>query len=271
MGKLSGKVAVVTGASRGLGKGIALGLGEAGATVYVTGRSTSSSRGELPGTIEDTAGELSRMGGRGIAVRCDHRVDAEVEAVFTRVRMEQGRLDLLVNNVFASPEQRVLWSGQRFWQIPVQLWDDIIDVGLRSHFVATRYAAQMMIAQGGGLVVNVASHAAGKGKVAASRSILPYSVCKAGLHRLSADMAVELREVGIAVVSIWPPASKTEGVLAQPDVFGDLSQWRPPLFTGRVVAALASAEDSLARSGQALIIEDLAGELGVSAAMSSGT
>jgi NAD(P)-dependent dehydrogenase (short-subunit alcohol dehydrogenase family) len=89
-------------------------------------------------------------GGRSIAVRCDHRVDAEVEAVFARVRMEQGRLDLLVNNAFASPEQRVLWSGQRFWQIPVQLWDDIIDVGLRSHFVATRYAAQMMIGRGRG-------------------------------------------------------------------------------------------------------------------------
>ncbi len=271
MGSLSGKVAVVTGASRGLGKGIALGLGEAGATVYVTGRSTSSSRAELPGTIEDTASQLTRMGGQGIAVRCDHRVDAEVEAVFARVRREQGRLDLLVNNAFASPEQRVLWGGQRFWQIPVTLWDDIMDVGLRSHYVATWHAVPVMIEQGGGLVVNVASHAAGSGKSARSRVILPYSVCKAGLHRLSADMAVELREVGVAVVSVWPPASKTEGVLAQPDVFGDISEWRPPLFTGRVVAALASAEDGLARSGQALVIEDLAEELGVSAATSPST
>ena len=271
MGSLSGKVAVVTGASRGLGKGIALGLGEAGATVYVTGRSTSTSRGELPGTIEDTASQLTRMGGRGIAVRCDHRVDAEVEAVFARVRREQGQLDLLVNNAFASPEQRVLWGGQRFWQIPVALWDDIIDVGLRSHFVATWHAASMMIEQGGGLIVNVASHAAGSGKSARSRVILPYSVCKAGLHRLSADMAVELRDLGVAVVSVWPPASKTEGVLAQPDVFGDISEWRPPLFTGRVVAAFASAEDGLARSGQALVIDDLAEELGVSAATSPST
>jgi NAD(P)-dependent dehydrogenase (short-subunit alcohol dehydrogenase family) len=124
----------------------------------------------------------------------------------------------------------------------------------------------MMIEQAAWLVVNVASHAAGKGKIAALRSILPYSVCKAGLRRLSADMAVELRDVGIAVVSIWPPASKTEGVLAQPDVFGDLSEWRPPLFTGRVVAAIASAVDPLARS----VIEDLAGELGVGSAMSPG-
>jgi dehydrogenase/reductase SDR family protein 1 len=152
---------------------------------------------------------------------------------------------------------------------PIHLWDDVIDVGLRSHFVATRYAAEMMIEQRGGLVINVASHAAGRGKSATSRSILRYSVCKAGLHRLSADMAVELRDFGVAVVSVWPPASKTEGVLAQPDVFGDLSEWRPPLFTGRVVAALASADFPLTRSGQALVIEDLAVELGVSAAMSS--
>jgi len=271
MGSLSGKVAVVTGASRGLGKGIALGLGEAGATVYVTGRSTSTNRADLPGTIEETASDLTRMGGQGIAVRCDHRVDAEVEAVFARVRRDQGRLDLLVNNAFASPEQRVLWGGQRFWQIPVTLWDDIIDVGLRSHFVATWHAAPMMIEQGGGLVINVASHAAGRGKSATSRVILPYSVCKAGLHRLSADMAVELRDVGVSVVEVWPPASKTEGVLAQPDVFGDLSQWRPPLFTGRVIAAFASTAHAHARSGQALVIEDLAEELGVSAAASSST
>ncbi len=263
MGSLSGKVAVVTGASRGLGKGIALGLGEAGATVYVTGRSTNTSRAELPGTIDDTANEVARSGGRGIAVRCDHRVDDEVEAVFAQVRREQGRLDLLVNNAFASPEQRVLWGRQRFWEIPVSLWDDLIDVGLRSHFVAARQAAPMMIEQRDGLVINVASHASGRGKSASSRAILPYSVCKAGLHRLTADMAVELRDTGVAVVSIWPPASKTEGVLAQPEVFGDLNAWRSPLFTGRVVAAFLSAGQALERSGEALVIEDLANELGV--------
>lgn len=113
---LKERVAVVTGASRGLGRGIALGLGEAGATVYVTGRSTNTRAGELPGTIDETAAEITRLGGRGIAVRCDHRVDEEVEALFDRVRSEQRRLDLLVNNAFASPDQRVLWGGQRFWE-----------------------------------------------------------------------------------------------------------------------------------------------------------
>src|SRR5262249_5506016 len=157
-GNLSGKVAVVTGASRGLGKGIALGLGEAGATVYVTARSTNT-RGASLGTIEETAGEVTRLGGEGVAVRCDHRVDSEVEALFTRIRREQGRLDILVNNAIATSEPRVLWSGQRFWQIPVALWEDLMDVGLRSHFTASRYAAPFMIEQGKGLIINVASHA----------------------------------------------------------------------------------------------------------------
>jgi NAD(P)-dependent dehydrogenase (short-subunit alcohol dehydrogenase family) len=182
-------VAVGTGASRGLGKGIALGLGEAGAIVYVTGRSTSTRGGSLPGTIEETAAEVTRRGGQGIAVRCDHRVDSEVETLFGRVRREQDHLDLLVNNAMASPEQRLLWGGQRFWEIPITLWDDLIDVGLRSHFVASRYAVPIMIEQGGGVVINVASHAAGgSGKSASSRVILPYSVCKAGLPRETAAL-----------------------------------------------------------------------------------
>jgi dehydrogenase/reductase SDR family member 1 len=253
----------VTGASRGLGKGIALGLGEAGATVYVTGRSTNASPGALPGTIDQTADEVTHLGGVGIAARYDHRVDVEVEKVFVRVRREHGGIDLLVNNAFASPEQRVLWSDKRFWEIPVSLWDELIAVGLRSHFVATRCAAPMMIERGRGLVVNVASHGAARGKTPESQVVIPYSVCKAGLHRLSADMAAELHGTGIAVVEIWPPASTTEGVLAQADVFGDLTNWRSPLFTGRVLAAFASGGDWLARSGQALVVTDLAKELGI--------
>ena len=188
-----------------------------------------------------------------------------MEALFGRVRREQGHLDVLVNNAFASPEQRVLWGGQRFWEIPLALWDDLIDVGLRSHFVASRFAAPIMIEQGSGLVINVASHAAGSGESSAgSGSIIPYTVGKAGLHRLNARMATELRDLGVAVVAIWPPATKTEGVLAQPDVFGDLSRWKPPLFTGRVVAAFIARGDALARSGEALVVTELAEELGIS-------
>jgi NAD(P)-dependent dehydrogenase (short-subunit alcohol dehydrogenase family) len=199
-GSLSGKIAAVTGASRGLGKGIALDLGEAGATVYVTGRSTAASEGALPGTIDDTADEVTRLGGVGVAVRCDHRVDSEVEQVFAP------------------------------------------------------------------------SHAAGPltGGLRRSRAILPYSVCKAGLHRLTANMAADLADLGIAVVEVWPPASTTEGVLADPDVWGDLSDWKPPLLTGRVIAAFASTGEGLARTGQVLVVDDLAEELGVRVGDSPG-
>jgi len=265
VGGLSGTVAVVTGASRGLGKGIALGLGEAGATVYVTGRSTRAEPGRLPGTIDETADELTRLGGRGIAVCCDHRDDAEVEELFAGVQRDEGRLDLLVNNAFASPEQRVLWSGERFWEIPVALWDDLIDVGLRSHFIASRCAATTMVEQAHGLIVNVASHASGRSKAAGARTIVPYSVCKAGVHRLTSDMAAELHEYGVAVVAVWPPGTRTEGVLAQSELFPDLSEWKEPIFTGRVVAGLASTGNALERSGEALVVTDLAEEFGLSA------
>jgi len=264
MTSLAGKVAVVTGASRGIGKGIALGLGEAGATVYVTGRTEVDGASQLPGSLVTTAREVTRLGGVGIVARCDHRNDAEVEQLFTRVAQEQGRLDLLVNNALGSPQQSVLWGGHRFWDVPISLWDDLIDVGLRSHYVAARYAVPLMIERHGGLIINVASHASGAGKSVRSRVLIPYSVGKAGLHRLNSDMAMELREFGVAVVSIWPPASRTEGVLAHPEVFGDLSKWREPVFTGRVVAALAMSGNVLERSGEALIVDDLAVELRVS-------
>ena len=263
MASLRDKVVVVTGASRGIGKGVALGLGEAGATVYVTGRSTREGGANLAGTIDETAAAVTDLGGVGIAVRCDHRADIDVEGLFQRVWREQGRLDLLVNNAFASPEQRVLWSGLPFWKLPLSMWDDLMAVGLRSHFVASRLAVPLMLERGGGVIVNVSSHAAGGPKRPGSNRSIPYSVVKAGLHRLTADMSTELRDVGIAVVSIWPPATRTEGVLAQPEVWGDLSDWNSPLFSGRVLATFLSQEDALARTGEALDLEELARRYGI--------
>jgi len=261
-GALRGKVVVVTGASRGLGKGIAVGLGEAGATVYVTGRSTTAGPGSLPGTVEETADEVTGAGGEGIAVRCDHADDADVASLFERVKTERGRLDVLVNNAFASPTQRVLWGSVRFWEMPIELWDDLIAVGLRSHFVATRNAVPLMLGNGGGLVLNVASHAAERGKKPDSKVLISYSVCKAGLRRLTSDMAAELDGTGVNVVEVWPPATTTEGVIADWDVFGDLDGWLPPVFTGRVVAAFV-ADGGTGRSGSAFAIKDLADKLGV--------
>src|SRR5262245_48154351 len=167
---MNGRVAVVTGASKGVGRGIALGLGEAGGTVYVTGRSARA--------LEDTAAEITRLGGRGIAAPCDHERDDKVAALFERT----GPIDVLVNNAFATPDLQVLWSGKPFWEIPTETWDHMMNVGLRSHFIASRHA----MAHGVRLIVNVASNSAATPKSPKSRAIVPYSVGKAALHRLTA-------------------------------------------------------------------------------------
>jgi NAD(P)-dependent dehydrogenase (short-subunit alcohol dehydrogenase family) len=259
---LSGAVALVTGASRGIGKGIAGELAAAGATVYFTARSTSEDP-ERPGTIGATADEIAQAGGRGIAIRCDHHVDAEVAEVFERIRKDEGRLDVLVNNATADMGSMV---GKRSWELPFELWDDVIGVGLRSHYVASVHAARMMIPQRSGLIVNVSSHG--------SREYLMgviYGVGKAGVEKLTTDLAQELQEYGVAVISIWPGLVKSENRLVhaerQPDgrltLFGlDLSFAETPAFPGRAVVALASDEQRMQRTGRAFWVKDLALDYG---------
>jgi NAD(P)-dependent dehydrogenase (short-subunit alcohol dehydrogenase family) len=156
MSMLHGKVAVVTGASRGVGKGIALALGESGATVYVTGRSDPSGTTEgLPGTVEETASAVTQRGGRGVAVGCDHRVDTEVEALFAQVKRENGRLDVLINNVWGGYE-KFDWSrfGVPFWEQPMGHWLGMFESGVRAHLAATRLAVPLMLSAGRGLIVH---------------------------------------------------------------------------------------------------------------------
>lgn len=248
-GPLAAKIALVTGASRGIGRGIALGLGEAGATVYLTGRSTA---------VSEAAQEVTGAGGRGVGIRCDHRRDEEVAAVFARIAAEHGRLDLLVNNATAVPaDLDEIFGAHPFWTLPAQLWDDLFDVGVRSYFIASQHAARLMVEQDGGLIVNVSSGAA-----QSKAGVVPYAVGKAAVDRLTADMAAELQPHGVAVVSVWPPPSATDAMLAA--ARGDAaSKWSEPVFTGRVIAALAQRGDLLALSGQALRARDLAAELGV--------
>jgi NAD(P)-dependent dehydrogenase (short-subunit alcohol dehydrogenase family) len=268
---LQGKIAVVTGASRGIGKGAALALGEQGATVYVTGRTVTPGKG-LPGTVGETADQVTTLGGRGIAVAVDHHDDAQVDALFDRIAEEHGRLDVLVNNVYNSADLAA-WLGKPFWELPIEAWDEVIDIGVRSHYVAARRAALLMVPARSGVIVNVSS----SGSQQYSHNI-PYGVGKAALDRFTADAAHELEAHGVAVVSLWPGLVRTELVMAGSskaadgsgrDVIAlpgegefDISGAQSPLFVGRAAAALAAAPDILAKTGKAYAVADLAREYG---------
>src|SRR5262249_28141883 len=211
MSVLRGKVVVVSGGSRGVGKGIALALGEAGATVYVTGRSDASGTTEgLPGTVSDTAADVTRRGGQGGAVRCDHSADAEVEALFARVEQEQGRLDVLVNNAWGGSEQ-FGWSrfGAPFWEQPMRLWSGMFESGVRAHLAATRLAVPLMLPQRRGLIVHTTAWDRDK-----YLGNLCYDVAKASVNRMAFGMARELQPYRIAVVALAPGFVGTERVLA---------------------------------------------------------
>lgn len=252
-------VALVTGASRGMGRGIAIALGEAGAIVYFTGRSIDAGAGAGQGSITETARLVDKAGGRAVPIRCDHRVDADVAAVFARIQSEQGRLDLLVNNAAAIPaDLHLILGAHPFWEIDPTLWDDLFAVGLRSHFIASRLAAQLMVARGRGLIVNISSRAA-----QVKAGVVPYAVAKAALDRLTADTAIELAPHGVAVISLWPPPSLTESMLASADPTDDVSRWSDTRFTGRIVVALAGAAGIMERSGKAFSVRELAKEFGV--------
>lgn len=254
MKPLEGKVAVVAGATRGAGRGIAVALGEAGATVYCTGRSV---RGAVatPGrteTIEETAERVTAAGGRGIPVQVDHLVEAQVHALFERVSAEQGRLDVLVNDIWGG-DALVEW-GRPFWETDVGQGLRMMRTALDTHLITARHGAHMLVRQGRGLLVEVTD-----GDHGLYRGTLYYDFVKNGVIRLANAMNEELRPHGVTALAVTPGFLRSEAML---DLFGVTeADWREgakkdpnfaasesPLFVGRAVAALA-ADPAVARKG----------------------
>ena len=257
---LSSLVAVVTGSSRGVGRGIAQVLGQCGATVYVTGRSmVGSTTDNLPGTIDETACLVSKAGGKGIAVYCDHTKDRNVEFLFNRIQKEQGRLDLLVNNVWGGYEHYDGTFGSEFWKQPLQRWDGMFDAGVRAYFTASQAAARMMVSQKKGLMINIS--AGDKGKFLHATM---YDTAKCAVDRLTFGMALEMKKYQVAALSLYPGFTLTERVqesVRENEDF-DYSQTHSPQYVGRAVAYLAADPQVMKKSGQAFATGTLAKEYG---------
>ncbi len=263
MGKLTGKVAVVTGASRGIGKGIALALAEEGAIVYVTGRTVNAGDHALPGTVGQTAAECDARGGRGIAVQVDHADDDQVAALFEQVAREQGRLDILVNNAFAIPED--LTEPRTFWEKPLSNWQ-MVDVGVKSNFVAAWHAAKIMTPQKSGLIVAISGYVG----VTYTYGVV-FGTCKAAVDRMARDMAIDLQPHAVTSISLWQGLTFTER--ANRNIENDPAMKASivtnplvgcsPEFPGRVIVALATDDTVTRHSGGTFITAELAEAYGV--------
>jgi len=244
-----------------MGKGIALALGAQGATVYVTGRTVETGHHPLPGTVGETAAEIDRRGGRGIAVRVDHADDQQVAALFEQLEREQHRLDILVNNAIAIPDE--LTQPGSFWEKPISNWE-MVDVGLRSNYVAAWHAARIMAPQGSGLIVAISGYVG----VTYTYNVI-FGTCKSATDRMARDMAIELKPHNVASLSLWQGFTYTERAQQNlKSVPGMASQLNSAAgtsveFPGRVIAALALDPDLMRRSGGTFIAAELAQEYAV--------
>lgn len=273
-GALAGTVALVTGASRGIGRGIAVGLAEAGATVYVTARSLrpEGTTDPVGGSLADTCAAVEAAGGCCRPIAVDHTDDTQVKELFARIEQEnEGRLDVLVNNVYGGVRALRESIGRPFWQSDSGLWDACNEAGLRSHYIASVHAARLMARRQRGLICTISSWG----------GLFPlfnvaYGVGKAACDRLAAEMAAELKPHGVSCLSLWPGIVGTEHIrelaeegrkpAATDRALRSLASqinWETPLLTGRVIAALAADSDLLRRSGRVGIVAELASSYGL--------
>lgn len=267
---LAGKIALVSGASRGAGRGIALALGEAGATVYVAGRTIRGGPPPIdgaPGNIDDTADEVTARGGRGIAVQADLTVPEEVEGVFARIRVEAGRLDILANAVWGGNERysEIAWDSP-FWDQPLDQLRQTILPGPYAYLLVSREAARIMAPQGSGLIVHLTDGVSADGSRPYAGQIA-WDLAHASIERMAFAMSHDLREHGVAVVALMPGFMRTERVLMyfpteearQSPLF---QRTESPEYLGRAVAALAADPNAISKTGQLAFVADLAREYG---------
>ncbi|XP_072021055.1 dehydrogenase/reductase SDR family member 1-like [Amphiura filiformis] len=265
-GRLAGKVCIVTGASRGIGKGIALQLGEAGATVYITGRTLSPKGEGVGGSLQETAEEVQSRGGKCIPVKCDHGNIEEIKQLFDKVKDEQnGRLDIVVNNAYSAVKaiSDSMRDNLKFWEEDIGMWDTVNNVGLRGHYLTSVYAAQLMVPAKQGLIVNVSSFG-GLSRFATAA----YCVGKSGCDRMAAECAIDLKKHNIAFISLWPGAVKTELInhMMQEDpnhhAQAMFKHGETLEYAGKAIVHLATDPKIMQKTGKILVTSSVAEEFG---------
>lgn len=267
-GSLTGRVSIVTGASRGIGKGIALHLAEQGSKVYITGRTLDSIDNKpLAGSLRETEREIQSRGGVCVPVQCDHSQYSETERLFKLVADEnKGRLDILVNNAFSGNNIMLKERGNPFWEQPISMWDDINNVGLRNHYLSSVNGARLMVPRMDGLIVNISSRGATMYEFNPA-----YGIGKAGVDRMAADCALELKKYNVAFVSVWPGPVCSDSVLAslqEAELRGEdmkeckaiFNRAETPEFIGKCVAALAKDPFVMEKTGKVLKTYELGEE-----------
>lgn len=258
MKPLQGKIAVVTGASRGAGRGIALELGSAGATVYVTGRSVKGATTDnRPETIEETADGVTARGGKGIAIQCDHASDKNVRNLFNQIEREHGRIDILVNSVFGGSESSLpSGDGRHFWERPLEHWDAMMVAGPQAYLLTTRYAVPLMTQHHKGLIVNITFFI--KDKLSGN---LYYDLAMNAINRMTLGMAKELKDYNVSTVAVCPGWMRTERVVDSG--FGpEDGTTETTAYVGRAIVALASDPTISKFSGETRMVAELARKYG---------